>query len=130
MEQRRRDTLTLVPMLESAFAQGRMTDKDRFELMRSRIKDLLINRIQLLRIEAHTIQTDMEALMFRLNKEGSAAQLADVKTARWYRTASQVTVLQQLFDLSNRLAGKPNEVLFVPTEDEEEERVQSTDEGD
>lgn len=86
------------------------TDDQKLRLVQERVEDLLRNRIRLLRIEASTISSDMEALVLRLDRDGCLARLADIKSARWYRTAGDFRLLQGLYEFVVSLTGRPGSI--------------------
>lgn len=82
----------------------------------------LRNRMRTLRDEAGTISNDMEALVGRLEDEGHPADLCDIKSARWYRTAAQLAILSQLYGEWCKIAElKPEPVFMIRQEESDDE---------
>ncbi len=84
-------------MVDMPIVGGYKTDTEKIHAFGEFLKDSLRNRMGVLRDEAGAISNDMDALIGRLEDEGHLADLADIRSARWYRTASQLLALKQVY---------------------------------
>jgi len=62
-----------------------------------KIESLIASRLGILHCEASDLAADMEALIGRLRSRGHKAKVDDLKAGRWYRTASDLRLLQELY---------------------------------
>jgi len=67
------------------------------EAVKSRIEGLIAERLGILHREASDLSADMDALIARIQRKGHAAKVDDLKAGRWYRTASDLRLLQELY---------------------------------
>lgn len=93
------------------------TAEDKLRAVRLAIEDSIQNRMTTLKNECQTIGNDMEALVMRLQDEGHEAELTDIKSARWYRTAAQLEVLKRLYKAFCKITGADEGVVEMPTEE-------------
>jgi len=92
------------------------------------LRDALQNRMEALRDEAETIGNDMQALVGLLEDEGHEANLEDIKSARWYRTAAQLKMLKTIWGGWCDITGQPRSaVRMVPRNGEDEPPVVVSD---
>jgi len=58
-------------------------------------------RLEQLRDEAEVLKSDMDAALARMRQHGAQADMRDIRTARWYRIATELRCFQ---DVSKYLA--------------------------
>lgn len=78
---------------------------------------VLEDRLSILRDEAETISNDMQALATRLTLQGHEAELTDIRSARWYRTAAQISCLRKLYQAVCGICEVKPSVVFSRAED-------------
>ena len=87
-----------------------MTYRQRLEMIRTRLKDLVMDRMSAVAEEAATISSDMDALRLRIERHGDDATIEDIRTARWWRTRDQYALARQMFHYVSEVMG----VAVVP----------------
>jgi hypothetical protein len=97
------------------------TPDEKLLAFRQVLESAISNRMQVLKSEAQTISLDMEALIGRLSAHGHEAQLSDIRSARWYRTAAQLAILKDLYRAYCNLAGIDDAVVRMVVESESAE---------
>lgn len=113
----RHNTMHLLP----ATSGNTLTDTEKLSRVKDKLEALILNRMQLLHAEAITISSDMGALASRLEKGGSGAFIEDLRTARWYRTASEMRVLTEVRSYLLALRGEADLALEMPEDEIEPE---------
>lgn len=103
------------------------TDAEKIEVFHRLLGDLIHNRMIVLRDEAATISNDMEALVGRLQDEGHSADLQDIRSARWYRTAAQLAVLKKLYSSWCQVTGRPATAVILSFDDDEQSEISEPD---
>lgn len=73
------------------------TDRQRLEEIRGLLRDFVVDRMRAVHSEAVAISSDLDALRLRIEAHGHAAEIEDIKSARWYRTKSQLLVGKKLY---------------------------------
>jgi hypothetical protein len=69
----------------------------KLEVIKAEVERLIASRLGILHREASDLSADMEALIGRLQNKGGAAKVDDLKAGRWYRTASDLRLLQEIY---------------------------------
>lgn len=90
----------------------------KLELIRRRIEGLVQNRMALLHQEATTLAADMDVLTHRIENDGHSAQVDDMRAGRWYRTASDLRLLQNLYRYVSEVMGTREFPIQLPSEDD------------
>ncbi|MBA3351345.1 MAG: hypothetical protein H0U23_02780 [Blastocatellia bacterium] len=93
------------------------TDSEKLRAIRIVLEDSLQNRMLTLRNECETIGLDMQSLVVRLIDQGHEAELTDIKSARWYRTAAQLELLKRLHRAFCQIMGSNEGVVHMPISD-------------
>jgi hypothetical protein len=111
---------------------GVLNGDEKLVAIREKIEALLTDRLGILHEEALTLAADMEALLGRIGYKGHVAKVDDLKAGRWYRTASDLRLLQEIYSFICELTGTKERVLFAVTnindEDGHVEHKQDEDE--
>jgi hypothetical protein len=112
-------------------ARVELSGDERIVAIREKVEALLTERLSVLHEEALVLSADMEALIGRLVYKGHVAKVDDLKAGRWYRTASDLRLLQEIYSFICQLTGMKESVLFaIPAVDDIEGRVQSKQDED
>ncbi len=101
-EEKKTPTLTF----EIPLYFGTITSDKQLEQQLLMLERAVVDCMRVLRNEARTISADMEALALRIEDQGSAAILDDIRTARWYKTAHRFELLKNLYHTSCAIAGR------------------------
>ena len=73
-----------------------LSDAEKLQALRREVNSAIEDRLEKLRGECETMRQNMESLLFRIDAQGFDIELRDIKTATWYRTATEVKLLQQV----------------------------------
>jgi hypothetical protein len=114
MEESYKRTTTLVVDMREGGAERHLSESEKFILLKRKVEELIMNRMQLLADEASVMASDMQALVGRLMTEGHLAQIDDLRTARWYKTASQLKAYRDVYTMVCTLLGTPMRSVHLP----------------
>jgi hypothetical protein len=98
-----------------------LTAEAKLLLVKARIEKMLCDRLSTLNDEASVVHADMEALVARIHRKGHIAKVDDLKAGRWYRTASDLRLLQSVYTFVCATIGVPEGILKVAISEEESE---------
>lgn len=119
-------TTTLIVEIPASIPK--MSDTEKLTQIRIRVGDLLQNRLALLSNEAAAVSSDMEGLLLRLRAQGHHARIDDIRSARWYRTASELKLLQNIYGYICALTGSEEGTVQVIVSDDSCE-IRDSDSG-
>jgi hypothetical protein len=91
----------------------------KLKLIQTHIESLLQNRLGLLRSEATSVAADMDALTSRIDAAGHGARVDDMKSGRWYRTAGDLRLLQNVYTFVCSTIGVHETNIQAPAEEPE-----------
>jgi len=89
------------------------------EAVKLKIEGLIASRLGILHGEASDLAADMEALIGRLRSRGHEAKVDDLKAGRWYRTASDLRLLQELYTFVCQVGGMDESPIQMEIVDDE-----------
>lgn len=89
------------------------------EAIKKEIGGLISARLGTLYHEASDLSADMEALIGRIQNKGHVAKVDDLRAGRWYRTASDLRLLQDLYTFVCRVSGLPEPPIELEIVDED-----------
>ncbi len=84
-------------MFEVPAASDLVTPESKLEVIHSRLKDMVLNRMLAMVEESQTIASDMDALRLRVKTLGQRAKIEDIRSARWYRTRDQLVLARDMY---------------------------------
>lgn len=94
------------------------TPAQQVEAILAQVESMLSDTLTTLHGEASVLSADMEALLGRLSLKGHIAKVDDLKAGKWYRTASDLRLLQALYTFVCDVTGTKERIVNVPTADE------------
>ncbi len=98
------------------------------EAVRTEIEGLIAARLGTLHREASDLSADMEALIGRIRCKGHAAKVDDLRAGRWYRTASDLRLLQELYSFVCRVGGLEESSIAMEVVDDDSAPCEIEDE--
>ena len=75
----------------------------RWAVLKELLYDMLCQGARELRDESVELHSNMETALSRLKWKGLAADLSDIRTGNWYKTKTEMRVLQKLYVAMQRL---------------------------
>jgi len=74
-----------------------LSESEQLEAIKTRVGEIVAKCLQTLSVEACTISSDLVALQLRLEAAGSAAEIDDIRSARWFRAKDQLSVAREIY---------------------------------
>lgn len=108
--------LTLIPITSRVRRQ--LDPASKLDLLEKEVAKALEIRLEILRDEAEVLKSDMEAALGRIKRYEKNADLRDIKTARWYRVATEVRCFQDVARYISSLRGTAVSGIPAPEDDE------------
>lgn len=75
----------------------------RWAVLKELLYDLLCKGARDLRDESVELHSNMETALARLKWKGLAADLSDIRTGNWYKTKTEMQILQKIYVAMQRL---------------------------